>query len=254
MTARALPSRRRRVESNRRQRKTGEGIAEKLRRRIATGKLAIGDFLPPEDEITSQFGVARTTAREALRILESQGLIRIRRGRGGGGVVTSPKVEHLAESLAVMLQLQHVTIGDLYDARQLLEPQLAARMAAQHSPEDVRALGEAIERASEAAEAADRGAFGAAAAGVHEALMERSGNRTLATLSRLLHELVLEYYERATSDTGQAAMRKAVRSYRKLLRLIEEGDAADAESHWRKQMSYTIDRTRRDERFDTYAE
>jgi len=254
MAARRSPAKRRAPASNRRHRKTGEAIAESLRRRIARGKLAIGEFLPPEDEITSQFGVARTTAREALRILESQGLIRIRRGRGGGGVVTSPKVEHLAEGLAVMLQLQHVTIGDLYDARQLLEPQLAARMASQHSPEDVRALGAAIDGASAAAEAADLRAFGAAAAGVHEALMERSGNRTLATLSRLLHQLVLEYYERASSTTDQPAMRKAVNSYRKLLRLIEAGDAAGAESHWRKQMSYTIDRTNRDERFDTYAE
>ena len=254
MAARRPPSKRARVEPKRRLRKTGEAIAENLRRRIARGKLAIGDFLPPEDEITSQFGVARTTAREALRILESQGLIRIRRGRGGGGVVTNPKVEHLAEGLAVMLQLQHVTWGDLYDARQLLEPQLAARMAAQHSPDDLRSLGEAIERASAAAEAADRRAFGIAAAGVHEALMERSGNRTLATLSRLLHVLVLEYYARVSATTELAAMRKAVNSYRKLLRLIEAGDAAGAESHWRNQMSYTIDRTNRDERFDTYAE
>ena len=253
MAARRPPSKRGRVEP-RRQRKTGEAIAENLRRRIARGKLAIGDFLPPEDEITSQFGVARTTAREALRILESQGLIRIRRGRGGGGVVTNPRVEHLAEGLAVMLQLQHVTWGDLYDARQLLEPQLTARIAAQHSPEDLRALGEAIERASAAAEASDRRGFGVAAAGVHEVLMERSGNRTLATLSRLLHVLVLEYYERVSATTELAAMRKAVNSYRKLLRLIEAGDAAGAESHWRNQMSYTIDRTNRDERFDTYAE
>src|SRR5262245_42996392 len=79
--------------------KTGEMIAERLRRQIARGELAIGERLPPEDELTAEFGIARTTLREALRILESQGLLEIRRGRTGGPVVTMPKIDSLAEGL-----------------------------------------------------------------------------------------------------------------------------------------------------------
>ena len=120
--------------------KTGEVVAERLRRQIARGELTIGQRLPPEDELTAVFGIARTTLREALRILESQGLVEIRRGRTGGPVVTMPKIDSLAEGLAVTLQLQGTTAGDLDVARQLIEPRLAARLAAKHTADDLDAL------------------------------------------------------------------------------------------------------------------
>src|SRR5437764_12461634 len=123
--------------------KTGEMIAERLRRRIARGELAIGERLPPEDELTATFGIARTTLREALRILESQGLLEIRRGRTGGPVVTMPRIDSLAEGLAVTLQLQGTTAGDLDVARQLIEPRLAGRLADAHTPDDLAARGAA---------------------------------------------------------------------------------------------------------------
>ncbi|MEI8241045.1 MAG: GntR family transcriptional regulator, partial [Actinomycetota bacterium] len=68
--------------------KTGEAVAAFLRRRIVRGELPVGTKLPTEEELTERFGIARTTLREALRVLESQGLIHIKRGRGGGGTVT----------------------------------------------------------------------------------------------------------------------------------------------------------------------
>ena len=78
--------------------KAHERVANILRDRIVTGELAAGDRLPPEDELTTQFGIARTTLREALRVLESQGLLLIRRGRGGGPVVTHPlSLIHISE-------------------------------------------------------------------------------------------------------------------------------------------------------------
>jgi len=220
--------------------KTGEVVAEHLRRQIARGELRVGDHLRPEDELTAEFGVARTTLREGLRILESQGLIRIRRGRGGGGVVTTPDLDLLGTGLAVALQLQATTMGDLDDARQLLEPALVAHLARDCVPEDLAALTAAIDNAAFAAEADDNESFGRAAAVVHETIMERAGNRTLGTVSRLLHGLVVAYYKRSAARSDQPTMRRAVRSYRKLVSLIEAGDAAGAEDHWRRQMSYTV--------------
>ena len=135
-------------ESTPRTPKTGEVVAEYLRRQIARGELKVGDHLRPEEELTAEFGVARTTLREGLRILESQGLIRIRRGRGGGGVGTQPDLDQLATALAVALQLQATTMGDLDDARQLLEPQLVARLARHHDTRDIIALSECAMGAS----------------------------------------------------------------------------------------------------------
>ena len=232
--------------------KTGEVVAERLRRQIARGELTIGQRLPPEDELTTVFGIARTTLREALRILESQGLLEIRRGRTGGPVVTMPKIDSLAEGLAVTLQLQGTTAGDLDVARQLIEPRLAARLADAHTPDDLVALQAAADRAARAADAFDQSAFGTAAAGMHETLMERAGNTTLVTISRLLHALVAQYYVTSATLSDQEKMHRAVRSYRKLVRLIDAGDADGAEEHWRKQMTFTIEGWQRNQRVDLF--
>lgn len=232
--------------------KTGEVIAERLRRQIARGELAIGERLPPEDELTATFGIARTTLREALRILESQGLLEIRRGRTGGPVVTMPSIDSLAQGLAVTLQLRGTTAGDLDAARQLLEPRLAARLAESHTDDDLAELRAAVERAAVAAQHADHAAFGDAAVGMHETIIDRAGNTTLATISGLLHALVARYYLQSAARTDADKMQRAVRSYRKLVRLIEQGDPAGAEEHWRRQMTFTSEGWRHDTIIDLF--
>ena len=219
--------------------KTGEAVAETLRGQIVRGELRVGDRLQSEEELTVHFGVARTTLREALRILESQQLIEIRRGRGGGPVVRMPETEPLATGMAVMLQMLSTTIGDLDVARSMIEPQLAAELARIHTEDDLTALDEAIEDAATAIKSDDRRAFGEAVVRVHETIMERAGNQTLALFSRLLHELVERYYSSSASGADAAQMQRAVRSFRKLRKLVSEHDAEGAEDHWRKQMAYT---------------
>jgi GntR family transcriptional regulator, transcriptional repressor for pyruvate dehydrogenase complex len=220
--------------------KTHEVVAERLRRQIVQGKLPIGRHLPPEEELTAALGIARTTLREALRVLESQGLIEIRRGRGGGPIVTQPDMAPLAQSLSIALQLQKTNVGDLDQARQLIEPQIVARLAASHTKADLALLDTAIANASAAAEANDVDGFARCSARMHEAIMECSANNTLATLSKLLHEVVESFYKKSAASTDQAMMRRAVRSYQKLRVLIESGDGEAASEHWRRQMNFTI--------------
>ena len=227
--------------------KTHEIVSDELRQRIVSGELVEGQRLPPEDELTAQFGVARTTLREALRVLESQGLIAIRRGRGGGPVVTHPSLEPIAMALAVTLQLNGTTFGDLDAARQMIEPQIAGQLAKHHDDSDLAALEAAIELASQAAERNDRTAFGLAAADVHETLVERSGNDTLAMLTKLLQNMVRAYYLSNMDNVDQALMRRAVRGYRKLVGLIRGGEADAAIAHWHATMTYTISGHDRDE-------
>ena len=221
-------------------RKTHAVLADELRARILDGELAEGERLPVEEDLTTQFGVARTTLREALRVLESQGLITIRRGRGGGPIVTHPDLAPISMALAVSLQLQGTSVSDLDEARRLIEPQIAGRLARSHRPEDLDALRTAIDVAAEAAERDDAMAFGLAAAEVHEALVEASGNTTLTTLTRLLQNMVRGYYTRNADRVDQRLMRRAVRGYRKLLAHIEAGDEEAAVAHWDATMLYTI--------------
>jgi GntR family transcriptional repressor for pyruvate dehydrogenase complex len=232
--------------------KTHEVVAERLRRQIVRGQLQIGERLPPEEELTATYGIARTTLREALRVLESQGLITIRRGRGGGPVVTAPDLAPLSQALAVTLQLEGATFGDLDDARQLMESRVAARLAKEHSEEDIVALRAAVAEASHAAEANDAAAFGVAAARFHGTLTDRSSNQTIATLSSLLQQLVDTYYRAGAAIAGQRDMRRACRSYTKLIDLIVEGDAESADRHWHEHMSYTASGIGRDQPLDMY--
>lgn len=219
--------------------KTHALVADQIRRQIVSGELAEGEQLPSEEELTVQFGVARTTLREALRVLESQGLIAIRRGRGGGPVVTHPDLGPVSTALATSLQLQGATVGDLDAARRLIETEIAGQLAREHDPADLLSLQAAIDQAAGAAERNDPLAFGLAAAGVHSALVQSSGNQTLTTLSKLLEQMVNAYYTR-NPDIDQRLMRRAVRGYNKLLDLIRAGDDAGAAAHWEATMRYTI--------------
>ena len=228
-----------RTTSTARTAKTHAVVADRIRRQIVSGELVEGQQLPSEEELTAQFGVARTTLREALRVLESQGLIAIRRGRGGGPVVTHPSLAPVSVALTTSLQLQGVTVGDLDAARRLIETEIAGQLARDHRPGDLLALQAAVDQAAGAAERNDPLAFGLAAAGVHAALVQSSGNQTLTTLSKLLEQMVHAYYTR-NPDLDQRLMRRAVRGYNKLLDLIRAGDDMAAAAHWEATMRYTV--------------
>jgi GntR family transcriptional regulator, transcriptional repressor for pyruvate dehydrogenase complex len=219
--------------------KTHEIVAEQIRRQIVDGELEAGERLAPEEELTAHYGIARTTLREALRVLESQGLIAIRRGRNGGPVVTHPDLRPISTALVVALQLRGTTVGDLDTARQMIEPQIAGQLARSHTEADLEALTAAIDIADDAAEQDDAVAFGLAAAHVHETLVERSGNSTLATLTKLLQDMVVSYYLRSVGRVDQATMRRAVRTYRKLVQLIRAGQDDAAVTLWQSTMTFT---------------
>jgi DNA-binding FadR family transcriptional regulator len=117
--------------SNRRPQKRSEIIARDLVDYIVDARLPAGTMLPRERDMIEQLGVGRTTLREALRILETRGVITIRSGPGGGPVVRHPEPADLTESLTLILQFQRATMLEVHDARIWLEP-MAARLAASH--------------------------------------------------------------------------------------------------------------------------
>lgn len=213
--------------------------ADELRRRIATGELAPGDRLPPEDGLMAELTLARTTLREALRILESEGIITVQRGRRGGPRVTRPPIDSLARGLALHLQMQGTTLRDLDAARQVIEPALAANMARARTEDGLNALEQAIAGAAAAARARDRRAFGRAAAAVHGTLYEHGDNTTLGVIARTLHEVAETYYRLAAEQASDEHLSRAVQAYRRLRRYIEDGEAVAAAEHWREQLAFT---------------
>ncbi|WP_405539351.1 FCD domain-containing protein [Streptomyces sp. NBC_00075] len=109
--------------------KVSEQLADRLRAIILGHGMRPGDRLSSEAELISRYGVARGTVREALRLLESEGLIEIRRGREGGILVRRPGIDRIGNSIVVMLTMAEVTVRELIDYRLLIEPEAAAAAA-----------------------------------------------------------------------------------------------------------------------------
>jgi GntR family transcriptional regulator, transcriptional repressor for pyruvate dehydrogenase complex len=113
-------------------------LADDLRRQILTQRLPVGTALPVERQLIEQSGYSRATVREALRQLESEGLITIQRGPGGGISVAHPNTKHVTRSLAVTLALSEANLRHLFEFRETLEP-AAAAMAAERATDEQRA-------------------------------------------------------------------------------------------------------------------
>jgi GntR family transcriptional repressor for pyruvate dehydrogenase complex len=117
------------VERSRRNFKLAELIAFEIVKFIMAEQLRPGDRLPLEAQMLKRYQVARPTLREAIRLLEFQGLIMLRTGPGRGPVVGDATPEHLAQTLTLYLHLLNSTYGELYDANREMQPILARRAA-----------------------------------------------------------------------------------------------------------------------------
>jgi DNA-binding FadR family transcriptional regulator len=209
-------------------------VAGNLRSRIILGELQDGDELPPEATLLEEFPVSRPTMREALRILETEGLIRIRRGKRGGCVVHVPTPESAAYHLGLVLQSSRVALADLALARQMLEPVCAAQAAAR---KDRRRVARELGRLTDESEPLlGRGAeFTASLLEFHRALVASSGNRTLeillGTLEQVWSRQEQQWAERvaeASDYPDEPAQRAALAAHRRIVARIADGDAEGA--------------------------
>lgn len=241
--------------------KTSELIAAQLRRQIVRGAVRPGDKLPPETQLMEHFGVSRPTIREAFRILETERLIVVRPGSRGGALVVAPDPSVAARYVGLLLQLQGATIDDVYEARKVAEPYCAGMLAGCRTEQDVADLTAVIAEAEAAIEAMDGLAPDPAewtrlSHRFHELIMERSGNKTLALQGAVLRDIVAMHTAlRVTRSFDPAEsperFRRAVRSYKKLVALIEAGDADGARRLWRSHMDSAAVFLLKDELGDT---
>jgi GntR family transcriptional repressor for pyruvate dehydrogenase complex len=111
--------------------KASDVLANDLRERILNDEFPEGTALPPERELVIQTAMSRTTVREALRILEVQGLVRIKTGRAGGAFVQRPGQDSVASSVSLLIRGQQIRLADLLETREAIEP-FCARLAARN--------------------------------------------------------------------------------------------------------------------------
>ena len=138
------------IASLRRER-VSESVANQIRQAIFSGQLEPGHKLPPEREMAEQFETSRVALREALRALEQEGMIEIKRGSGGGAFVADfdRALRALAESLNTVVKLGQAKSGHLTEIRSMLEPVMARTAAVRATEEDLNALRAVVEAQEE---------------------------------------------------------------------------------------------------------
>jgi GntR family transcriptional regulator, transcriptional repressor for pyruvate dehydrogenase complex len=158
-----------------------EEVADQLRRRLLSGELKEGDMLPKQENLMEAYGVSKVALREALRILETEGLVEVRRGNVGGAVVHIPQPDAAAYTLGLVLQARQVSFVEVRTALLHLEPVCAGLCAGRSDRKKKVVPGlRASQRALRKAIAADNSTETVSAIrGFHEAIVNSCGNETL---------------------------------------------------------------------------
>jgi GntR family transcriptional regulator, transcriptional repressor for pyruvate dehydrogenase complex len=234
-----------------RPRHVAELVADELRRRILDGELDDGSLLPKQEDLIAEFGVSRPSVREALRILEAEGLVSVRRGKLGGAVVHRPVAANAAYTLGLVLRAQNVAVGDVSAALRHIEPVCASLCASRddRATEVVPPLRAVHEAARACIDSVHE--FVVVSRQFHEVLVERCGNATLKLVVGTL-ESVWSAHAREWAQQN-VPLGFPDREYRqhgfddhsRLLELIERGDAEGAAREARKHLEwapvYSID-------------
>ncbi|HEY4409575.1 MAG TPA: FCD domain-containing protein [Acidimicrobiia bacterium] len=223
-----------RLNSRGRSQKVAEIVAQSIAEYILNEDLKPGDALPNEKVMTESLAVGRATLREGLRLLETQGVIVIRPGPGGGPVLREPMPADLASSMTLMLQSMRVSFLVVVEARTAIEPEIARAAAVERTDDQLVRLRKAAEVL--VASPSQPGEFRSAYNIFHELLGEMTANVVLQVLASTLRKVSEPLHEQVA--WGPRSERAAVQTHLRLVDAIErrDGDAAHDEiadhMHW----------------------
>ena len=167
--------------------KVSHVVASAIVEDIVRNNLSAGERLPAEPDLAERFGVSRVSVREALRLLEMYGVVRIRQGNKGGNVVGTVDEGDLARTLSLFLRMARATYRDLMEARLEIEPFMARRAAERQDPVQLEAIREVMEQ--EAASTPETRESDELAIRFHWVIVGASGNPVLNSVGRAIHAL-----------------------------------------------------------------
>lgn len=199
-----------------------EEIVRQVKQLIAEGRFKSGDRLPPERELAEKFVVSRTSVREALRALESLGLIEIRPGEGT--FVREVSIDALIGPLALVMTSQRAAIGELFEARRVLEPAIAALAANRATPEEVQEMERILEDQAREIAAGRTGL--AQDAAFHAALGTAAHNRAITRLVHAIMDLLGQSREESINTPGRAA--RSHQDHRRIVQAVAQRDSGAA--------------------------
>ena len=204
-----------------------EAVAARLREQILGGELAPGDRLPTEPELSTRYGVSRSTVREALRVLSSQNLVETTRGVSGGSFVVHPRAEHVRDYLEVALGLlavgDEVSVEALLEVRDLLEVPAAGLAAQRATPEQLAELrATLLDPAS-----TESAAMHECNHRFHALLVAAAGNPLLEVVAQPVYRTLVTRFARGEAELP--FWEEVVDDHRLILAAVEAGESDRAQ-------------------------
>jgi GntR family transcriptional repressor for pyruvate dehydrogenase complex len=220
-------------------------IVDQIRLLMRQGQLQPGDRLPAERQLCENFGVSRVTVREALRVLEANGLVQIRVGARGGAFVRAPSREQVGEGILDYLTMSPVTANDVTELRMVLELGIIPLVCERATDDDIEDLLKLCRQAQEAL-ATDSYDVGMSAA-FHTRVAQCAHNGAIALLLPSLHGPLLMSLREARQVAAEMGKR-GTQEHLALVAAVRDRDVASATRIMRAHLERTAARVRREER------
>ena len=206
-------------------------VAEAIKDWVVEQGLMPGDRLPGEAELIARFQMSKGTIREAMRILQAQGLVETKTGPGGGSFVGEVSQERAHALLANYFYFRNVTIADIYAVRQSLEPEMAASLAGKLSEAQLAELEAIMENyATPAADAREERLQHVASLKFHARLSDFGDNALLSFFIGFMAQILtdLTVYKRLYAAPNHDLWKRGRDHQLDLIAALRSGDAGGA--------------------------
>nr|WP_042190554.1 FadR/GntR family transcriptional regulator [Kibdelosporangium sp. MJ126-NF4]CEL19424.1 Transcriptional regulator, GntR family [Kibdelosporangium sp. MJ126-NF4]CTQ94777.1 Transcriptional regulator, GntR family [Kibdelosporangium sp. MJ126-NF4] len=202
-----------------------ERVVEQIEQAVFAGRLKPGARLPSERDLMTQFGVSRSTVREALRVLQSNGMVQSRAGDPRGPEVLPPSPKTLSKSMSRLVRSESMSLAELLQFRMLIEGsayQLAARLRTDVQLADMETALRAM------ADATGHAEFSAADVAFHDAVARATQNTLIVVCSNVVRGVVLDSIADALAAAAdrQALMRAYLQHHSEVLQAIRDRDGS----------------------------
>jgi len=211
--------------------RVSEEIVGQVRDLITSGRLKVGDRLPAERELATVLGVGRSTVREAIRALESLGILEARPGEGT--FLVSNPAEAQPDPITANAFKSWENQRTLFEVRMVIEPDLAALAARRASFEQIVAMRETLREQEAAVRQGETGIKPDST--FHFLLAQAAGNAVLLRIMENLMDLLRETRETSLQTGGRPP--RSMKQHKAILRAIETRDPAAAERHMRDHIA-----------------
>jgi GntR family transcriptional repressor for pyruvate dehydrogenase complex len=223
-------------------------IADLIHKKIIEHNLEVGTHLPSEKEMADEFQVSRSVIREALRILEITGLVRIKKGPAGGIFVAAVYHKPIKKSIDNLITSGDVTVDHLFDARLLIEPHIAREAATHASDEALSRFQKLFE--DSAAHFDDALRLKNNNLEFHLLLARASGNPVLSIMLESVIELLIE---RSMDFTDLAFERKFFKIHKNIFEVLFQRNGAEASRLIRKDIGIVRETLKTYKKYDRPA-